>query len=404
MSSETRARSTAHGVETLAWQQQVRGGTKEDRMMRSVNATIPPFIAELAYAPSLDEMLVSESALLAVAQADTDAEGHSAALSRFMVRSESAASSKIERINATARDYAKAIAGNKANSSATSMVAASRALHELITTVGDAGRFELEFLMSAHRALMSDDPDEANYAGRIRDMQNWIGGSDHSPRDALHVPPAPARVDALMDDLLAYLNRDDVPALVQAAIGHAQFESIHAFTDGNGRIGRALVSAVLRRRGITKNAVVPLASGLLARRDDYFSALGSYRLGDPAPLIFLFAQSARVAATASRDTIARLKAMPDEWRAEIKPRSGSIAETLIDAFYDHPVMSVHEIDSVASDTTRSQAYRVIDMLVDASFLEEITGRKKDRVWAASEVLAELDDLDRRIQDAMKAEQ
>ncbi len=373
-------------------------------MVSNVIAAIPPFIATLDYSPSLEEMLASESALLAVAQADTDAEGHSAALSRFMVRSESAASSKIERINATARDYAKAMAGNRGNSSATSMVAASRALHELITTVGESGHFKGEFLTSAHRALMTDDPEEGSYAGRYRDMQNWIGGSDHSPRGALHVPPAPERVEALMDDLVAYLNRDDVPALVQAAIGHAQFESIHPFTDGNGRIGRALVSAALRRRGVTKNAVVPLASGLLSRRDDYFASLGSYRLGDPAPLILLFAQSARIAATASRQTIGRLTAMPDEWRAELQPRAGSVAESLIDAFYNHPVMSVHEIDAAAAGTSTSQAYRVIDRLVDAGFLEEITGRKKDRVWAASDVLAELDDLDRRIQDAMKSEQ
>lgn len=392
-----------HEVETLPWQQQVRGGTREDRMLSSVDATIPPLIADRDYAPSLNEMLASESALVAVAQADTDAEGHSAALSRFMVRSESAASSKIERINASARDYAKAIAGNRSNPSATSMVAASRALHALITNVGDAGRFELESIVDAHRALMADDPVEADYAGRLRDMQNWIGGSDHSPRGALHVPPAPERVGALMEDLIAYLNRDDVPALIQAAIGHAQFESIHAFTDGNGRIGRALVSAALRRRGVTKNAVVPLASGLLARRDDYFSALGAYRLGDPAPLVLLFAQSVRVAATASRETIARLKAMPDNWRADLKPRAGSVAEVLIDAFYDDPVMSAHEIEGAMRGTTASQTYRVIDQLVEAGLLEEITGRKKNRVWAAAEVIAELDEVDRRIRDAMRAE-
>ncbi|MGK0716500.1 Fic family protein [Leucobacter sp. W1153] len=403
MSSDPSTKWPAHGVEPLPWLQQVRGGTREDRMMRSVEAAIPPFIAELDYQPSLEEMVASEQALLAVAQADTDAEGHSAALSRFMIRSESAASSKIERIHATARDYAKAIAGNKGNTSATSMVAASRALHELINTVG-RGHFEISYFISAHHVLMVDDPDEAHYAGHIRDMQNWIGGSDHSPRGALYVPPAPERVEALMDDLIAYLNRDDVPALVQASIGHAQFESIHAFTDGNGRIGRALVSAVLRRRGVTKNAVVPLASGLLARRDDYFAALDSYRLGDPAPLILLFAHSARAAATASRDTIARLEAMPEEWRQDLKPRAGSVAETLIDAFFNHPVMSVHEIDTATSGTSTSQAYRVIDRLVDAGFLEEITGRKKDRVWAASEVLAELDDLDHRIQRVMQAEQ
>ncbi len=372
-------------------------------MLRSVEAAIPPLIAELDYVPSLAEMLAAERALIAVAQADTDAEGHSAALSRFMVRSESAASSKIEHISANAHDYAKALAGNKSNTSATSMVAASAALHELISAVG-AGQFALSHVLNAHRALMRDDPDQAGYAGRIRDMQNWIGGSDHSPRNALFVPPPPARVEALLDDLIDYLNRDDIPVLVQAAIGHAQFESIHAFTDGNGRIGRALVAAVLRRRGITRNAVVPLASGLLARRDDYFAALGAYRLGDPAPLVLLFAQSVRVAATASRDSIARLQALPAEWRAELKPRAGSVAEQLIDAFYHHPVMSVHEIDQVTGDSTTSQAYRVIDRLVDAGYIEEITGRKKDRVWAASEVLAELDDLDHRIQEAMKAEQ
>lgn len=160
----------------------------------------------------------------------------------------------------------------------------------------------------------------------------------------------------------------------------------------------------LRRRDVTKNAVVPLASGLLARRDDYFTALGSYRLGDPAPLIFLFAKSARFVATASRDTIARLKVVPDEWRAELEPHAGSSAEILTVAFYDHPVMSMHEIGAATSGTTTRQTYRVIDQLVGAGFLEEITGRKKDRVWAASEVLAELDDLDRRIQEAMKAEQ
>ncbi|MGO2683556.1 MAG: Fic family protein [Microbacterium sp.] len=388
-----------HGVETLPWRQHVRGGTKEDRMLRSIDATIPPLIRGLDYRPPLPLALTTENALLAVAQADTDAEGHSAALSRFMVRSESVASSKIERITASAVDYAKAIAGHRSNPSATSMVAASSALHELITTVGQRGRFELVDLTRAHRALMIDAPEEADYAGRLRDMQNWIGGSDHSPRGALHVPPTPERVEELMADLIIYLNRDDVPVMLQAAIGHAQFESIHAFTDGNGRIGRALVSAVLRRRGVTRNAVVPLASGLLARRDDYFTSLGAYRLGDPAPLIDLFARSARAAAECSRETITRLKALPDEWAAELKPRAGSAAASLIASFYDFPVMGSDEIER-RSGSVASQAYRAIDQLVAAGFVQEVTGRKKNRVWAASDVMAELDDLDRRIQAAM----
>jgi Fic family protein len=246
---------------------------------------------------------------------------------------------------------------------------------------------------------MQDDRFEAAYAGRLRDMQNWIGGSDYSPRDALHVPPAPERVPALMDDLIEYLNRDDVPVMVQAAIGHAQFESIHAFTDGNGRIGRALVSAVLRRRGVTRNAVVPLASGLLAKRDDYFAALGEYRQGEPAPLIDLFARSARAAAVCSRESIARIKALPDDWVAELKPRAGSAVAALIPAFYDHPVMTAGEIEK-HSGASEQQTYRAIAQLAEAGFIQEITGRKRDRVWVAAELLAELDDLDRRIQAEM----
>ncbi|MVQ41264.1 Fic family protein [Microbacterium sp. MAH-37] len=368
-------------------------------MLSSVDAAVPPMIATLDYTSPKEAVVASESALLSVAQADTDAEGHSAAMSRFMMRTESVASSKIERITASAVDYAKALAGSRSNSSATSMVAASTALHDLVIGVSDRGRIELDDLLAAHQALMKDDPVEADYAGRLRDMQNWIGGSDYSPRNALYVPPAPTRVPALMGDLIEYLNRDDVPVMVQAAIGHAQFETIHAFTDGNGRIGRALVSAVFRRRGVTRNAVVPLASGLLAEREDYFAALGSYRQGDPAPLILLFARSARAAAVCSRDSISRIKALPEEWSAELRPRAGSAVAALIPAFYDHPVMTAAEIEE-RSGSSEQQTYKAITRLGEAGFIQEITGRKRDRVWVAAELLAELDDLDRRIQHEM----
>lgn len=317
-----------------------------------------------------------------------------------MMRTESVASSKIERITASAADFANALAGNRSNASATSMVAASTALHGLVTDVDTRGAFTIGDLLGAHHALMKEDLQEAAYAGRTRDMQNWIGGSDYSPRGALFVPPAPARIPDLMNDLIAYLNRDDVPVMVQAAIGHAQFESIHPFTDGNGRLGRALVSAVLRRRGASRNAVVPIASGLLAARDEYFLALGDYRRGDPAPVIDLFTRSALAAARCSRASIERIKALPGEWAAELQPRAGSAVAALIPSFYDHPVMSAGELEQ-RSGASAQQTYRAVERLEEAGFVQEITGRKRDRVWVAAELLAELDDLDRRIQNAMR---
>lgn len=389
-----------HDVETLPWRQRARGGTREDRILDSVAASIPPLIARRDYLPPMDVTVETEKALLAVAQADTDAEGRSAALGRFMMRTESAASSKIERISASSSDFARALAGNRSNPSATSMVAAAEALSTLVETVGRKRRFALEDLLVAHAALMADDPREIGYSGRLRDMQNWIGGSDFSPRNALHVPPDPSRVPGLLEDLIIYLNRDDVPVMVQASIAHAQFESIHPFTDGNGRIGRALVAASLRRRGVTRLAVVPLASGLLARREEYFEALGSYRAGEPAPIIGLFARSARAAAECSRESIARLSALPGAWRDELRPRAGSAVDQLIDGFSEHPVMGVEDIEG-RTEGSAAQLYRAIDALVEAGVIDEITGRRRNRVWAASEVLAELDELDRRIRLAMR---
>ncbi|KQP71011.1 hypothetical protein ASF40_04100 [Microbacterium sp. Leaf288] len=383
------------------WRQSIRGGSREDRMLRSVAVSIPPRIAHLTYTPGPELTAAAERALVEVATTDAEARAQSRALGRFMLRTESVASSKIERISATAADYARALAGSRANSSATSMVAASAALHRLVDRAGDAGTITVEDLLAAHRTLMADDSAEAHYAGRLRDVQNWIGGSDHSPRNALYVPPPPDLVAPLLDDLIEWADRDDVPVFAQVAIAHAQFESIHPFTDGNGRVGRALVSAILRRRGVTKTAVMPLASGLLAVRDDYFSSLTAYREGDPTTIIAIMVRAAVAAATESRTSSDALRELPAEWRSLVDATDGSATDRLLTALLDDPVMSGEDAIT-ALGSTPATAYAALDRLTDAGVITEITGRKRDRVWAANDVIGELDDLDRRIQRRMLA--
>lgn len=392
-----------HAVEERPWSQSVRGGTREDRMLRAVAVSIPPFIADEHFTapPELSD-LVSQ-ATIAIARADGVARGSNHALSSFMVRSESIASSKIERIEASASDYARALAGGKGNASATSMVASGRALADLVTETAKSGSFSLDSITCAHRALMAEDQFEADYAGRFRDMQNWIGGSDYSPRNALYVPPPADMVEALLDDLVVYLNRTDEPALVQASIAHAQFESIHAFTDGNGRIGRALISAVLRRRGVTKHMILPLASALLARRDEYFAALTSYRRGNPDEIITLFARAAMVAAEESAHTLDSIAALPAEWRDLYSPRSGSTGARLLELFLDSPALASDEIERILAASASSVNTALADM-ADAGIVTEITGRKRNRVWVATDLMAELDALDQRIAAGLAHEQ
>jgi Fic family protein len=322
-----------------------------------------------------------------------------AALGTLLLRTESVASSKIEHVEASLDDYARALHGIRSNPSAVSMVAATTALSTMIDSVSHKDPIELSAITSAHEALMRAEPGEAPDAGKLRTVQNWIGGSDYSPRGALYVPPPHETVQTYMDDLIVFANRRDLPALVQAAVGHAQFESIHPFTDGNGRIGRALINTVLRRRGATTRFVVPLASALVAHRDRYFDVLNDYRAGDLGPLIATFASSSRIAAAESQVTADRLDDVPRQWREIVGPtRRGSAAAKLLSLLPSNPILSAEDAVSLI-DAPRSSVFTAVNRLRDASVLRPLTDRKRNQVWGASLVLDELDDLSVRIVQA-----
>jgi Fic family protein len=341
-----------------------------------------------------------ENAIIAITATDAAAgAGQSRALARFMLRSESVASSRIERITASSEDFARALNGSKANKSAISMVAATTALHQMIDAVGTTGQITLDGILRAHYSLMADDEVEGRYAGSIRSEQNWIGGNDRSPANAFYIPPPPELVPELMADLMIFLNRDDIPTLLQAAIGHAQFESIHPFGDGNGRIGRTLISAVIRRRGVARNTVIPLASGILALRDRYVQSLNEYRMGSAEQIATMIASSARIAAVEAGRTIDVLRGLPERWQTELGARSMSSAARLLPILFDDPVMNAAALED-ALGGSQASTYAAIARLEASGIVREITGRKRDRVWAAVDVLAELDALDARIQKRM----
>jgi Fic family protein len=389
----------AHDRRLRPWTQTHRGGTREDRTLRSITVSLPPMIAVLDVVVAAELAAELEATMREISRLDSAHGGDLAALGTLLLRTESVASSKIEHVEASLDDYARALHGIRANSSAVSMVAATSALGALIGAVSLGSPIELSGITAAHEALMRAEPGEAPYAGRLRTVQNWIGGSDYSPRGALYVPPPQETVVDYMSDLIAFANRDDLPALVQAAIAHAQFESIHPFTDGNGRIGRALINAILRRRGATTRVVVPLASALVAQRDRYFDVLDSYRAGDLGPLIVTFALSSRVAAVESRVTADRLSEIPREWRDAVGPlRRGSAAAKILSLLPSHPIVSADDLVSLV-DAPRSSVFGAVNRLRDAGVLRPLTDRKRDQVWGARLVLDELDDLGVRIAHA-----
>src|ERR1700712_2801977 len=122
-------------------------------------------------------------------------------------------------------------------------------------------------------------------AGRWRAEQVWIGGDSFGPHGAAFIPPHHDHVPAPMADLVEFTRAADLPLLSQAALAHAQFETIHPFPDGNGRTGRALIHAMLRSHGLTRNVTVPVSAGLLTDTVGYFEALTAYRSGEPAEIV-----------------------------------------------------------------------------------------------------------------------
>jgi Fic family protein len=391
----------AHTSETRAWHQTVRAGTREDRTLKEIRVSLPPNIADLEYNLQPDLRAESERVAYHIAFTEGAAGDQLGALGRFLIQTESVSSSKIEQVDATTEDFARAIAGSRANGSAVSMVAATTALTDMVAAAGRTRTIDLDEILDAHRILMRHDPHDGKYAGRLRVVQNWILGSDYSPRGAVHIPPPPETVAAYMRDLLVYANRYDVPPLVQAAVVHAQFESIHPFTDGNGRIGRALINAVLRRRGVTQETVVPIATALVAKRDEYFRLINDYRGGHLGPFIRSLVSSATIAVEESRHTAERFRQLPAGWLDLVQPRTGSAGAALIHSLLEHPVLDIEGAMAIAG-TSAQAVYSAMDRLTQDGIVREITGRARDRVWAATEVMAELDDLSRRIAVAVRA--
>lgn len=400
--AEDTSRWPAATRERIPWRPRARASSRLDRLFREYEAAVPPHIATRV--PHLGPRAVTalSDATAAIATLDAYAAPDAGPLWTQLLRSESVASSKIERIFTKQADLAAALAGAPASQAARDVAAHVTAIETLVR-VAAKRQLELGHILAAHHALLSGNLLEAAYAGRLRDVQNWIGGSDESPRDADFVPPAPSRVEPLMRDLMRFVARDDIPAIAHAAIAHAQFETIHPFTDGNGRIGRALVHAMMRRRGLTKRTMVPIAAGLLAAPEQYFAALTAYRLeGDVDGFVEVFSLSATIAASESLVALRELYALPERWFSDVRPRQGSVVEGLIHVLIGRPVLGVDDVMAIAGTTARG-AYDAIAKLQDHGVLREMTQRKRNRLWSAPDVFSIVDDLERRIGKRRKVE-
>jgi Fic family protein len=243
-------------------------------------------------------------------------------------------------------------------------------------------------IIAMQAALLEDDHPEMT--GRYRTEQVWIGGGQLGPRGASFVPPHQDGVPEAMRDLEKFIARSDLPVLTHAAIAHAQFETIHPFPDGNGRTGRAIVQAMLRRGGLTTHVTVPVSAGLLVDVDKYFAALGSYREGDIDPIVRIFAEATLIAIQNGKqlaDDVQRVQAHWNELLTGVRRHSS--ARRLVEIALEKPVLNA-EVAQQRLGVSKPVVYNTLAVLVERGILHLATSRRRNQIWIADELITVLD--------------
>jgi Fic family protein len=316
-----------------------------------------------------------------------------APLARLLLRTESIASSKVEGLQIGVREMARAEAqadmGMARSRTALELIDNINAMELAIGQAAEAESFGIGEIVTIHARLMQH-ASNASLAGRIRTQQNWIGGNDYNPCGADFVPPPPNEVKRLLEDLCAAINDDLLPPLVQAALVHAQFETIHPFEDGNGRAGRALVHVVLRRRGLARRFVPPVSVVLAAARSRYIAGLNAFRGNGVSSWIEYFAAATARAARLASAYVGAVGALRSRWRAQLDasghaPRVGAAAWAIIDVLPAHPIITA-PVASVATGRAKAAIYDGIEQLVAANVLIPLSESKRNRSWEASGLL------------------
>jgi Fic family protein len=346
-------------------------------------AFVPDPIAELEFALPAAVAGDLEDAALAIAHLNDSAVDFSPleGVARQLLRSESSASSRIEGLEVGHRRIALADFDERsADAKAADIVGNIRAMRQAIEIAAGPDPIDPDGLLKIHRTLLRFGADEP-IAGRWRDRQGWIGGM--YPESAAYVPPPPEEVADLVEDLCRFLLREDMPALFQAAIAHAQFETIHPFVDGNGRVGRCLIHAVLRRRKLTPHYVPPLSLILAARRDAYFAGLEAYRSGDDGLYGWagFFAENAAIAARKAGRLAVDIQSLQERWleRFPNPPRRDAAARRMLVLLPAYPILNVATAMRELSVSDRA-AGEALGQLQKAGIVRLMARRVHGRAW------------------------
>ena len=248
----------------------------------------------------------------------------------------------------------------------------------------------MRLLNEAHRRLMKGGRGASRQPGEIRRTQNWIGGT--RPGNAAFVPPPPNELGRLLSDLEKYIHRDDeLPPLVRAALVHVQFESIHPYLDGNGRIGRLLITLLLEQWKLLSQPLLYLSLFFKQHRAEYYRLLNAVRLeGAWEAWAAFFLEGVSTIADEAATTARDLFVLVNKDRARVLgARNSSVtAARLLELLPRHPMVTIPAIVRLL-DTSKPTAAKAVSVLERLDILKETTGRRRDRTYGYSAYMERL---------------
>jgi Fic family protein len=340
---------------------------------RRARAFVPALLSDRDL--SLDPPTAAKAAAAAVevGHAAEALDGDLEALARLMLHSEGVASSYIEGVTAPTADIVVALEQRRSSQvDAAAWVASNlAALSQAVVDADRTASLSIEMLCEWQRTLMTGSPTPERHVGVVRDEQGWIGGTN--PLDAHLVTPPPEHLPALLDDVVAYAGRRDVDPIAQAAIVHAQFEIIHPFADGNGRVGRVLVAWILARY-LALVAPPPFSVAVAADIGGYASGLTLFRMGDHGRWIQWFADGVAGGSRAQRALVTEVGRVTQGWHRRLmssgrRPRSDAAVFHALDLLPGHPVVTSGTLIQELG-VTRKAALATLDRLVQLGILIE----------------------------------
>lgn len=377
--------------ETCAWERDYDElafipKSRRRKILPTYEAALPAKIAQLTVnlSPEIQRRIADVE--VAITRFDEAQNARDWNLPALLLRSESSSSSQIERLTSSVRNVALAELSDKAPTNALLIAGNVAAMREALR---QSGPVSIDSICSIHDVLMAET---SEWEG-LRDEQVWIGGTPYSPHGASFVPPHASRVPDYVNDLIEFGVREDVPPVAKEAIFHAQFETIHPFTDGNGRTGRALVHRMLANDEVLMHSTLPVSAGLLHDVERYMKAIDAYHVGKIEPIIACFADALELAVVIGLRIADDVDDVLSAWRASNTDRAGSASHGLPELLVEQPVVNAAYVANRLAITDRA-ARTLIETACERGILSKMGNAKRGAYYQADELIGILEEASR----------